>query len=84
MKILNDLSIIIPEAVISKKHNAIASLGMHFTNPVPTNRLNDLDRQWRLLRNIDMNELMNLNISEIWTKISEMKYADKSFVSHTM
>lgn len=50
---------------------------MHFTNLVSLNRLNDLDREWRQLRNIDMNELINVNIPE-------MKYADKSFMFPTL
>lgn len=84
MKILKDLSIISPEQVISKKHITIASLGMHFPNLVPANKLNDLDREWRQLRNIDMNELNNVNVSEFWTNISEMKHADETFMFPTL
>ncbi|CAH1111420.1 unnamed protein product [Psylliodes chrysocephalus] len=84
MKILKDLSIISPEQVISKKHNTIASLGMHFPNLVLANQLNELDREWRQLRNIDINDLKNLNISEFWSKISEMKCGDESFMFPTL
>ncbi|CAH1099099.1 unnamed protein product [Psylliodes chrysocephalus] len=84
MKILKDISIISPEQVISKKHNTIASLGMHFPNLVSANQLNELDREWRKLRNIDINDLKNLNISEFWSKISEMKCGDESFMFLTL
>jgi hypothetical protein len=81
---LKELAIISPEQVISKEHNSIAPLAIYFPNIVPQNKLNDLDREWRQLRNVDMNDFKNLNVSEFWIKVSQIKCADESAMFPTL
>lgn len=76
MQILKKIKIISPSEVLSKKHNSIAPLAVEFPNLIKQNELNDIDVEWRLLRNVDIRDLVEMNISNFWKKISEMKTSD--------
>lgn len=82
--ILKELVIISPSEVLSKKHMSIAPLAVLFPSLVPNNELNDIDREWRSLRNIDLTGFENLNIEEFWVKISKLKLGDESLLCPTL
>jgi hypothetical protein len=51
---LKYMSAIIPENVMRKKTQSLSLLALQFPNVISENQLNDLDREWRLLPNIDL------------------------------
>ncbi|KAI4469528.1 hat family dimerization domaincontaining protein-related [Holotrichia oblita] len=83
-KILKELEVISTEHVVSRNYNSIAPLAIHSPNIVPPNKLNDLDREWRQLRNIKTEDFKDLDISEFWTEASRIKCADEANMFPTL
>jgi hypothetical protein len=73
---LKQLTVISPREVISKQHDSIAPLASNFPNLIASDQLNSLDTEWRMLRNVDLSNLIDLNIGEFWQRISYMKSGD--------
>jgi hypothetical protein len=70
---LKQLTVISPREVISKQHDSIAPLASNFPNLIASDQLNSLDTEWRMLRNVGLSNLNDLNIGEFWQRISHMR-----------
>lgn len=76
-QILKQLSIISPDAVMSKKYTSIAPLASNFS--FGRSRLNEIDQEWRLLRNLNFDEFASTEpIQEFWLKLSKLNLGDQS------
>ncbi|KAK4882356.1 hypothetical protein RN001_005675 [Aquatica leii] len=82
LKLLNMIS---PEEVKSKKHISLAPLPAKFPSLVAGEKLNELDREWRLLRNLNFtNDFDDLDIREFWVKCSKLKLGDDTPMFSTL
>jgi hypothetical protein len=70
---LKQLTVISPREVISKQHDSIAPLASNFPNLIASDQLNSLDTELRMLRNVGLSNLNDLNIGEFWQRISHMR-----------
>lgn len=57
---------------------SIAPLAVSFPLIVRENEVNELDREWRLLRNMDLSEHAGLTASQFWHAVSQMRRGDGS------
>jgi hypothetical protein len=79
------LKIISPQEVINKKHNSIAPLASRFPNLITNEQLNELDREWRQLRNFNFTaDFENLNVKEFWLKCAKLKLGDNTVMFGTL
>ena len=65
-----------PQSVTSKSVPSIAQLSSFFPRVIPPNEINELDREWRLLRNTELNADPNEDLCQFWFKVSMMTEGD--------
>ncbi|KAH8027920.1 hypothetical protein HPB51_011150 [Rhipicephalus microplus] len=75
---LKNLRVLDPKVVMGKTIPSIAPLAVSFRLIVRENEVNELDREWRLLRNIDLSEHAGLTASQFWHAVSQMRRGDGS------
>ncbi|KAH8036368.1 hypothetical protein HPB51_025709 [Rhipicephalus microplus] len=63
---LKNLRVLDPKVVIGKTISSIAPLAVSFPLIVRENEVNELDREWRLLRNMDLSEHAGFTASQFW------------------
>lgn len=51
--ILKDLSFLNPQSIQQKKHSSIAKIAIQWPKLIDVSKIQDLDNEWLLLRNID-------------------------------
>ncbi|KAL4721098.1 hypothetical protein ACJJTC_018664 [Scirpophaga incertulas] len=73
--VLKQIEVLDPKIIKEKKYNSLALLAIHFPNIIAENKLQELDDQWRLLRNspIDFDET---NISKFWREVAKERIGD--------
>ncbi|XP_068990425.1 zinc finger BED domain-containing protein 5-like [Neodiprion pinetum] len=64
-----------------RSHNSIAPLASKFPNLVHENALNDLDSEWRELKNLEINVPLAPSI-DYWETVSKLKLGDGSVKFH--
>jgi hypothetical protein len=79
---LKYMSAIIPENVMRKKTQSLSLLALQFPNVISENQLNDLDREWRLLPNIDLgidnDNYLIADFENFWNNVASSKnYLDE-------
>ncbi|KAL3179057.1 hypothetical protein MRX96_038303 [Rhipicephalus microplus] len=67
---LKNLRVLDPKVVMGKTIPSIAPLVVSFPLIVRENEVNELDREWRLLRNMDLSEHAGLTASQFWHAIT--------------
>ncbi|CAG5019967.1 unnamed protein product [Parnassius apollo] len=74
---LNPTAILEPE--IKKKFTSIADLLYYFPKICPNN-ITELDREWRMLRNVDFsfNQNKTPDIIDFWKHVQELRNGDES------
>lgn len=75
---LKNLRVLDPKVVMGKTIPSIAPLAVSFPLIVRENEVNELDREWRLLRNMDLSEHAGLTASQFWHAVSQMRRGDGS------
>lgn len=65
-----------PQSVISKSVPSIAQLSSFFPRVIPQNEINELDREWRLLLNTELNADPNEDLCQFWFKVSRITKGD--------
>ncbi|KAB0790711.1 hypothetical protein PPYR_14839, partial [Photinus pyralis] len=73
--IFSKLDFMDPETVVNRKVKSIADVVSHFSN-LHSHSLQDIDSQWRMLRNInfdDFNLCIGDDIVSFWRKVSKIK-----------
>ncbi|KAL3175759.1 hypothetical protein MRX96_000946 [Rhipicephalus microplus] len=75
---LKNLRVLDPKVVMGKTIPSIAPLAVSFPLIVRENEVNELDREWRLLRNMDLSEHAGLTASQFWHAVSQMRKGDGS------
>lgn len=74
-KILKQLFVISPDSVMSNKTISTAPLASNFS--FGRSHLEEIDREWHILRNYDFKEFYNVETTDVlWTKISKLKLGD--------
>ncbi|XP_066990850.1 zinc finger protein 862-like [Macrobrachium rosenbergii] len=76
--ILKRMSAIDPKSVVKREVASIAPLASLLPGIVKDSELNDLDREWRSLRNKD-NLDSNMPVEEFWNHIRKMKTGDDRY-----
>lgn len=74
--VLTSLKTLDPQSILMKTVPSIAPLAAHFPNLVPENDLNEIDREWRLLRNTELNVVPDISVYKFWQKIGNLKKGD--------
>ncbi|XP_068232268.1 SCAN domain-containing protein 3-like [Palaemon carinicauda] len=74
--IYEDLKALNPQSVMKKAIPSVAPLASKFPNIVNENDLNSIDREWRLLRNTEMNAKSDISAWEFWMEVKHMKKGD--------
>ncbi|KAL3224003.1 hypothetical protein MRX96_027070 [Rhipicephalus microplus] len=75
---LKNLRVLDPKVVMGKTIPSIAPLAVSFPLIVRENKVNELDREGRLLRNMDLSEHAGLTASQFWHAVSQMRRGDGS------
>ncbi|KAL3213093.1 hypothetical protein MRX96_035666 [Rhipicephalus microplus] len=75
---LKNLRVLDPKVVMGKTIPSIVPLAVSFPLIVRENAVNELDRNWRLLRNMDLSEHAGLTASQFWHAVSQMRRGDGS------
>lgn len=73
---LQCLSAMDPSSVTTKSVPSIAPLASFFPRLVPSNNINELDREWRQLRNLELDAELNVDMCQFWHKVRSMKKGD--------
>lgn len=73
---LKNLRVQDPKVVVGKTVPSIASLAVTFPLIVKESEINDIDREWRLLRNMELSEHAGLTASLFWHTIHQIKRGD--------
>lgn len=74
--IFSKLEFIDSNVVMGRKINSIADVAVHFPNLVGGCNIQDIDNEWRMLRNLNFNDFditVNDDVQEFWLKISKIK-----------
>lgn len=74
--LMKNLRVLDPKVVANKEVSSIAPLAVSLPLLVPASEINDLDREWRLLRNTDMSQHTNLGASQFWNSVSQRRKGD--------
>ncbi|KAL3208549.1 hypothetical protein MRX96_039010 [Rhipicephalus microplus] len=83
---LKNLRVLDPKVVMGKTIPSIAPLAVSFPLIVRENEVNKLDREWRLLRNMDLSEHAGLTASQFWHAVCELHFREEDIIreaSHT-
>lgn len=68
---LKYMNILLPESVVKKKNVSIIPLALQFPHIINETDFNEVDREWRLLMNLDLKE--NLDFEFFWNNICSLK-----------
>ena len=74
--VLKNISFISPKVVMKRDVVSIAPLASLVPGIIGPDKLNEVDREWRLLRNTELNVPDNADVEEFWQKIKEIKSGD--------
>ena len=74
--ILKNISLIHPRVVMERNTAFIAPLASLVPGIIGHDQLNEVDREWRVLRNTEINVPDSTDIQEFWLIIREMKSGD--------
>jgi hypothetical protein len=74
---LKEMSALIPKNVVNKKIPSIIPLALQFPNVISKNELNDIDREWRLIPNCDINinidSKNSISFTKFWDQVTRME-----------
>lgn len=74
--VLTSLKALDPQSVLMKTVQSIAPLAAHFPNLVPESDINEIDSEWRLLRNTELNVVPDISAYNFWQKVGDFKKGD--------
>lgn len=76
--VFQNLKVLDPLSVKSKSVASLVPLMASFPSLVTDQTLQDIDTEWRLLRNSDMvsSEMCDLNVTQFWVKVRDTKTGD--------
>lgn len=80
---IKQLSDIAPKSVISKQVGSLGPLACKFPNLVDEAEMNDLDREWRLLRNTDLTGAPE-DLRDFWLHVGNLKKGDETQMFPTL
>lgn len=80
---IKQLSDIAPKSVISKQVGSLGPLACKFPNLVDEAEMNDLDREWRLLRNTDLTGAPE-DLHDFWLHVGNLKKGDETQMFPTL
>lgn len=88
-EILVNMNLINPSIILDAKFSSIVPLAKYFPNLIQEDKLQELDNEWRLLRNTDtmrdyITSHSDLNIQEFWGKVSKIRRGDDSVMFPTL
>lgn len=74
---LKEMSALIPKNVLNKKTPSIVPLALQFPSVISEYELNNIDREWRLIPNCDININVDtknsISFTEFWDQIAHME-----------
>lgn len=65
-----------PQSVLKKTVPSVAPLVSLFSHLVPENEINEMDREWRLLRNTELDVQPDIDVYSFWDKVSNLNKGD--------
>lgn len=74
--VLKNISFIHPRVVMNRNITSIAPLASLVPGIIGPDKLNEVDREWRVLRNTELNVPDSTDVEEFWCTIKEMKSGD--------
>ncbi|XP_063625602.1 E3 SUMO-protein ligase KIAA1586-like [Cydia splendana] len=75
--VLKLIEVLDPKIVKEKKYNSLAPLAMQFPNIVEASKWQELDDQWRLLRNTTSINFDETDIPKFWHNVGKEKIGDE-------
>ena len=76
--VLTNLKALDPQSVLMKTVPSVAPLAVQFPNLVSEKDLNEMDGEWRLLRNTELNVEPDIDAYKFWQKVGDLKKGDDS------
>ena len=76
--VFTNLKALDPQSVLMKTIPSVAPLAAQFPNLLSENDLNEIDGEWRLLKNTELNVEPDINVYKFWQKVGDLKKGDDS------
>uniref|UniRef100_A0A6P7H114 Uncharacterized protein LOC114344781 n=1 Tax=Diabrotica virgifera virgifera TaxID=50390 RepID=A0A6P7H114_DIAVI len=70
---LKNMDLLIPANICNKKHSSVMPLVISFSHIISSDQYNNIDLEWRLLRNSVYQEMEKLDFQKFWEYVSQLK-----------